>query len=84
MFVRHSVASVHKIANCIANNINTRQGPQQLQKNLNLDDATFGSIDWDSFGIASKSFAKTNYSQAHFSKQTGRQWFTEVQAHKYE
>ena len=73
-----------KIARRIADDINKRQGLQQLQKVHHLDDETFGMIDWESYSTASKSFTKTIYSRAHLAKQTGGQWFTEARAHKYD
>ena len=73
-----------KVARRLATDINTRRGLQQLQKTLHLDDDTFGTIDWESFGVGGNSFRKTIYSTAHFCKHVCEQWHTESRAHKYD
>ena len=58
-FRHHTSLQIHipggsisgKVARRLATDINTRRGLQQLQKTLHLDDDTFGTIDWESFGV---------------------------------
>jgi len=73
-----------KITRHLADDINTRRGLQQLQKILQLGNATFGLIDWTSFGPATNKFTKTVYNRAYLCKHMGNHWFTEARAHKFD